>query len=148
MLRAVALTLFISSPAFAVETMRIAISESAEQAKPDGPSLSFGLDSEDAAFTSVSGASFDNQRGMWRPQYGAPYSERLPPMQRIDLSLSRVVRLSGQTVLVYFASLNNVLDRLNVYQYSYNASYTQRVAVPSLFNRSVYVGGSITHLPN
>ena len=34
----------------------------------------------------------------------------------------------------------------NVYQYTYNANYTQRIPVRSLFNRSVYFGGSLTHL--
>jgi hypothetical protein len=33
-----------------------------------------------------------------------------------------------------------------VYQYTYNADYTQRIPIRSLFKRSVYFGASLTHL--
>ena len=83
---------------------------------------------------------------MWTPAYAAPYSERLPAAERVDLSVSRVTRLTPRTILVYFASLGNVFDRTNIYQYTYNANYSQRIPVRSLFNRSIYFGASITHL--
>jgi hypothetical protein len=95
-------------------------------------------------YTLVTGATFDAARNIWVPQYGEPFSQRLPPLQRVDLSLSRFMRLSPQTFLVVFASVNNLFDRVNVYEYRYNADYTQRLAVRSLFNRSFYVGGSIS----
>jgi hypothetical protein len=44
--------------------------------------------------------------------------------------------------------VSNVLDRTNVYQYTYNADYTRRIPVRSLFNRSFYFGGSLTFLDN
>jgi vitamin B12 transporter len=95
-------------------------------------------------FTPVTGATFDNSRGQWIPQYGVAYSERLSPLQRIDLSLSKFTRLSPQTFLVMFASVNNLFDRVNIYDYRYNTDYTQRIPIRSLFNRSFYVGGSIS----
>lgn len=97
-------------------------------------------------FTPVESAAFDASRDVWTPVYGAPYSERLPAAMKWDISLSRVTRLSARSQLVYFFSLDNVLDRTNLYQYTYNADYTQRVAVRSLFNRSFYLGGSLTYL--
>jgi hypothetical protein len=97
-------------------------------------------------FTPVTGATFDAGLGVWQPAYGAPNSERLPPLRRVDLALSRVTRISGGNQLVYFFSLDNVFDRDNIYQYTYNANYTQRIPVRSLFKRSVYFGGSLTHI--
>ena len=95
-------------------------------------------------YTPVISASFDQSRNVWVPQYAAPYSERLPPLQRIDLSLSRFTRLSPQTFLVMFASVNNLFDRVNIYEYRYSPEYAQRIPIRSLFNRSFYVGGSIS----
>jgi TonB-dependent receptor-like protein/carboxypeptidase family protein len=95
-------------------------------------------------YTSVTGATFDQTRQLWVPSYGPPFSERLTPLQRVDLSISRFTPLSPQSFLVLFASVNNLFDRVNIYEYRYNADYTQRIPVRSLFKRSYYVGGSIT----
>jgi hypothetical protein len=95
-------------------------------------------------FTPVAGATFDQSRSIWVPHYGAGYSERLPPLRRVDLSLSKFTRLSPQTFLVLFASVNNLFDRVNIYDYRYNPDYTQRIPIRSLFNRSFYVGGSVS----
>jgi hypothetical protein len=95
-------------------------------------------------YTPVTGATFDQTRQQWQPSYGPPFSERLTPLQRVDLSISRFMPLSAQSFLVVFASVNNLFDRVNVYEYRYNADYSQRIPVRSLFNRSYYVGGSIS----
>ncbi len=95
-------------------------------------------------YTPVTGATFDQSRSVWVPQYSAPYSERLVPLERVDLSFSRYMRLSPQTFLVMFASVNNLFDRVNIYEYRYSADYSQRIPIRSLFNRSFYVGGSIS----
>ena len=97
-------------------------------------------------YTPITGATFDATAGIWDPQYAAPNSERLPASQRLDLAMSRVTRLGPRYILVYFFSLDNVLNRVNLYQYAYNADYTQRIPVRSLFNRSIYFGASLTHL--
>jgi hypothetical protein len=119
----------------------------ADQLLPKGWSVSGAVRyATGKPFTPVTGATFNATRSVWEPEYGAPYSERLPSMQKIDLSVSRVTRLSMRTVLVYFFSLDNILDRENIYQYTYNADYTTRIPVRSLFKRSFYLGASITHL--
>lgn len=99
-------------------------------------------------YTPVVSAAYDAQQGVWIPTYGAPGSERLPDFQRVDLSLSKVKRFSPRLVGVFFAAVNNLLDRDNVYQYRYTADYSRRVAVRSLFNRSLYVGGTLTRTGN
>jgi hypothetical protein len=95
-------------------------------------------------YTPVTGATFDQTRQTWVPSYSAPFSERLEPLKRVDLSISRFTRLSPQSYLVLFASVNNLFDRVNIYQVRYNADYTRRIPVRSLFKRSYYVGGSIS----
>ena len=96
-------------------------------------------------YTPVMDATFDQTENRWVPAYGAPFSLRLAPLQRVDLSISRFTPLSAQSYLVLFASVNNLFDRTNIYEYRYNADYTQRIPVRSLFNRSFYVGGSISY---
>jgi hypothetical protein len=68
----------------------------------------------------------------------------MSPLQRVDLSVSRFTPLGAQSYLVLFASVNNLFDRVNVYEFRYNADYTERIPVRSLFNRSFYLGGSIS----
>jgi hypothetical protein len=95
-------------------------------------------------YTPVTGATFDQTRQLWVPSYGPPFSQRLTPLQRVDLSISRFIPLSPESFLVVFASVNNLFDRVNIFEYRYSSDYTQRIPVRSLFNRSYYVGGSIS----
>ena len=97
-------------------------------------------------YTPVIGATLDPQSQVWIPQYGAPQSERMPPEKKLDVAMSRATRISGNNQLVYFFSVDNVLDRTNLYEYTYTADYSRRIPVRSLFNRSLYFGASLTHL--
>jgi len=118
-----------------------------DQALPKGLSVSVAFRyATGKPFTPVSGASFDARRGVWTPTYGAPNSERMPSLRKADIAMSRVTRISPRNQLVYFVSLDNVFDRHNLYQYTYNSDYTKRIPIRSLFNRSLYFGGSLTHI--
>jgi vitamin B12 transporter len=118
-----------------------------DQALPKGLSASVAFRyATGKPFTPVSGASFDAQRRVWIPTYGASYSERMPSLQKVDIAMSRVTRISPRNQLVYFVSLDNIFDRHNLYQYTYNTNYTKRIPIRSLFNRSLYFGGSLTHI--
>lgn len=77
------------------------------------------------------------------PTFGAPFAERFPAFRRLDLSVSRTRPLGAGRLLVLYASLSNALDRRNVQAWSYSADYTERQPVRSLFNRSVYFGGTL-----
>ncbi len=96
-------------------------------------------------FTPVISARYDSARALWQPNYGAPNSERLPSFRRIDMSVSRLVPLPHQRLLVLFAAANNLSDRKNVYEYRYDATYSTRTPVRSQFKRSIYFGGSFTY---
>jgi len=96
-------------------------------------------------FTPVTGASFDDMERRWIPAYGAPYSERLPTLTRLDLSLSNLRQIAPGWTAILYASVNNALGRHNVYNYTYSPDYTERRQVASLFDRSLYVGATILH---
>jgi vitamin B12 transporter len=96
-------------------------------------------------FTPIVGGTFDAAERAYIPVYGAPYSERLPHASRVDLSLARTTR-ARSSLLVYFAEVENLLDRNNVDEYTYKPGYSERLPVRSLFKRSLYVGASLTHI--
>ena len=73
-------------------------------------------------------------------------SERLPAFRRLDVSTSYFRPLTPQLQGVFFVSLMNVLDRKNAQRFRYNANYSRRFVVSSLFERSVYFGATITWL--
>jgi hypothetical protein len=97
-------------------------------------------------FTPVAGAVFDARQQVYAPVYGAPMSERLPAFQRVDFSTSYYRQLGSGLQSVVFVSLMNLLDRANAQAYRYNADYTRRTVVSSLFERSVYFGATLTWL--
>ena len=95
-------------------------------------------------FTPVSSATYDSQRQVYVPVYGGPMSERLPAFRRLDFSTSYFRQITPGLQSVAFVSLMNTLDRNNAQRYRYNADYSRRFVVSSLFERSVYFGGTIT----
>ena len=117
----------------------------ADKTLPRGLSVSGALRyATGKPYSPVNGATFNQAERRWIPSYGSPYSLRLPPFQRVDLSISRFRQLSPQSYYVLFASINNVFNRVNVYEYRYSEDFTKRIPIRSLFNRSLYVGGSIS----
>ncbi len=84
-----------------------------------------------------------NGRGGFDPVYGAPFSERLPPLLRLDLSASRYRWVNDHLGLVLYVSVTNVLNRRNVYTYEYSGDFATRSPTASLFGRSVYFGFSL-----
>jgi hypothetical protein len=96
-------------------------------------------------FTPVIGAAPDTARaGVWVPQYGTPFGERLPAFHRLDLAASALHAFWPGNLTVFFVGVTNVLDRENVYGYRYSADYGERVPERSQFERAVYFGVSVT----
>ena len=94
-------------------------------------------------FTPVSGATYDSQYEVYVPSFGTAMSERLPAFRRLDVSASYFRQFRPGLQSVVFVSLMNVLDRNNAQRYRYSADYSQRFLVSSLFERSIYFGGTI-----
>ena len=63
-----------------------------------------------------------------------------PEIIRLDANVNKIVSLGPDAFMVLYASVNNLLGRENIYQYTWTRDYTRRIAVPSLFNRSFYFG--------
>ena len=78
--------------------------------------------------------------GSWAPIYGEPASERLPPLQRLDLLAYRTWLFKHGRGMTVYVSINNVLNRENVYAYAYSDDYSRRQIVRSLFGRVLYFG--------
>jgi hypothetical protein len=95
-------------------------------------------------YTRVISATFIPSENRYVPTFGAPMADRVPDLVRLDANLSRIVSLGPKAFLVVYASVNNLLDRKNIYSYTYTHDYAQRIAVPSLFNRSYYFGATLT----
>ncbi len=95
------------------------------------------------AYTNVVGADYDAVEDRYLPRYGTPYGERLPAFQRLDVSASWYRALTPHWRSVFFVSVNNLLDRSNVQTMTWSRDYAERIPVRSIFNRSVYFGGTL-----
>ena len=88
--------------------------------------LSSGLPS-----TPVVGATFDSDRNLYDPMYGATNSTRAPLHHQLDLRIDRRYRL-GPLRMTYFLDIQNVyLDQSDL-AYFYSYDYMQRGAFKSL----------------
>ncbi len=95
-------------------------------------------------FTPVERAVFDPDRGVWEPVYGAPMSERLPDYARFDLSASLLQSFWRDNLTVFYVSVMNVFDRLNVAEYRHSRDYADRTPLRSPFTRTIYFGATTT----
>jgi hypothetical protein len=95
------------------------------------------------AFTDVIGADYDVAEDRYTPRFGTPFGQRLPAFQRLDLSASWYRALTPHWRSVLFVSVNNILDRTNVQTMTWSEDYSRRIPVRSIFNRSVYFGGTL-----
>lgn len=96
--------------------------------------------------TPIVDARYDAARAVWVSIYGPPASERLPGLRRLDASVYHIRPLGTRAQAVLFVAIQNLTDRANVYDYRYSSDYRTRRPVPSLFNRSIYIGASISTL--
>ncbi len=95
-------------------------------------------------FTPVVGATLDFDQDIWVPEFGEPFSERLPTYARLDLSASLLLGLGRDDLTVLFASISNLLGRDNISAYQYNDDYSERIPTGQGFSRTLYFGVSST----
>ncbi|HHP7239066.1 TonB-dependent receptor [Longibacter sp.] len=77
------------------------------------------------------------------PVDGSVGSQRLPTYQRLDLQLSYFWPLGDGRHALFYAAVNNALDRRNVLGVTYSPDYRQSNYQRSLFRRSFYVGVTV-----
>ena len=97
-------------------------------------------------FTPVDAAAFDADRGVWRPLYGPPMSERLPTYSRFDLSANLLQSFWRDNLTVFYLAAMNVLDHRNISEYRYNRDYSSPLALRSPLTRTIYFG-VMTNVP-
>ncbi len=90
-----------------------------------------------ATYRYTSGKPYTPAKDRWN-------SERLPAIQRLDLSWSYFTYFNGQNFLVLYAAVSNLLDRENIYGYIYSPDYSERTELKSTFGRNFYVGFSLS----
>ncbi len=93
-------------------------------------------------FTDVVDAVFDPETGVFVPEYGDPFGERLPGYRRLDLAASHLRRI-GPVQAVFYGRLGNVFDRENVLEFRWSEDYRERTPVRSRSKRSVFFGVSL-----
>jgi TonB dependent receptor len=94
-------------------------------------------------YTDVAGATNIGD-GMFAPVYAAPYAARLSPITRTDISLSRTLNVGPNRFGVLFAGFGNVFNRRNAQSVTWNGDYSERRVIRSVFNRSIFVGGTLS----
>jgi vitamin B12 transporter len=90
-------------------------------------------------YTPVNGSIFDSSQSAYIPFYADYNSDRFPTYTRIDVNAQYIFSFFGKFA-VAFVALNNLLDNKNLYGYTYNADYTQKIALRSNNNRVIYFG--------
>jgi outer membrane receptor for ferrienterochelin and colicin len=90
-------------------------------------------------YTPVSGSYYDSLQAVFVPVYGDRNSDRFPAFQRVDLNFQHFFSMFNRFVVV-FASLTNLLNQENLYAYTYNFDYSQKIKVRSTNPRTFYMG--------
>ncbi len=89
---------------------------------------------------------------LYRFATGKPYTAasgeynkcRVPDYHKLDVNFSYLhYFVKGKPSVLYF-SISNVLNRNNIFDYRYSEDYTQRQAVTSSMNRTIYFGISLS----
>jgi vitamin B12 transporter len=99
-------------------------------------------------FTDVIGAAYDSTLGVFVPAYGAPNAGRLPAYRRADIAISRATVLEGGRFLVIFGAIQNPFNTPNLFGYTWTRDYAARVPVPSMINRTLFIGANLVRSRN
>ena len=94
-------------------------------------------------FTEVVSASLDSVTHSYVPQFGAPSGQRLPNFHRTDVTVSRQIPLGAGRFAVAFLGINNLLNDVNPFGYTWNADYSQRIPIRSTVSRTYFVGANL-----
>jgi hypothetical protein len=90
-------------------------------------------------FTPLAGREWDSESQAYLPIWGAPFSERYPSYQRLDISGSKSLNVLKRMTILYFG-ITNVLNNKNILSYEYSDDYSSRLDQHSIFGRTLFVG--------
>ena len=80
--------------------------------------------------------------------FGPSNADRLPDYRRADIAVSRAMALSGSRFLVVFGAIQNPLNTVNLFGYTWTRDYTARVPVRSAVNRTLFIGANLVRSRN
>jgi vitamin B12 transporter len=92
-------------------------------------------------YTPINDVRFQPEAKVYEPIYGIKNSERYPTYHRLDLRLTHFNQLFGKYFTVFYLEFMNVLGIKNIFEYTYNADYSQRSEIISYFGRRTLVFG-------
>ena len=90
-------------------------------------------------YTPVVSSVYSPTQDVYIPAYAEQNSGRYPTYNRLDMNAQYIFALFGKFAVAVLA-VNNILNQKNIYEYTYNSDYTQRVEIITNNQRSVYVG--------
>ena len=90
-------------------------------------------------FTPLAGREWDSESQSYLPVWGAPFSERYPFYERLDISGSKTLNVLKRMTVLYFG-ITNLLDNNNILSYEYSDDYSSRLDQHSIFGRTLFLG--------
>jgi len=97
-------------------------------------------------FTDVASATFDANRNIYVPVYGDPFAQRLPVFNRTDITVSKQLPLGANRFASTYMGINNLLNQINTFSYTWSQNYTERLPVRSTVSRTFFVGANLVLL--
>lgn len=88
-------------------------------------------------------AEFERDLSVFRPEFSSPENQvRLPDYGIMDISLTKSIPVSEKLNIIVFGTINNVLNRGNIREFTYNFDYTEMSS--ALYQqRTVYFGAIV-----
>lgn len=90
-------------------------------------------------YTPVIGSTFDQSQNVYKPVYAEINSGRFPTYTRLDMNAQYIFALFGRFAVAVIA-VNNILNQKNIYDYTYNFDYSQRIEILTNNRRTLYMG--------
>ncbi len=95
------------------------------------------------AYLPLTGTRFNEQLNVYEPEFASPMDyEHLPRYHIVNLALSKTFFISEKSNLIAFMNINNLFDRKNVRNLTYNYNYTTQKQL-FLSRRLFFVGFNI-----
>lgn len=91
-------------------------------------------------YTAVSEGKWQEDKQGFAPLYGRAFDARLQDYQRVDLSLNKVFMFEHGSMLVAFATLNNIFNHHNQAAVLYSMDYATQIASLPMQLYSIYFG--------
>jgi len=76
----------------------------------------------------------------YTPDFKRYNEARVPSYQKLDLNVTYMHHFIETDMTVFYFSISNLLDRINIFDYRYSADFRRRDPVESAFGRSWYFG--------